>query len=148
MGSALLHHAFYHRDIHKDGLGVDGQSLTCAQQPYERVEMHVAQRFARYEKEPCPGRDLRSRVLRLALNSLQRPVQTKLQGMRSQASARQHSSQQEQQAAEPKKIPRVVEEHQVGHRKLLRNQQIAKAKQDEGHPHQQAKARLFAQKRQ
>ena len=95
MGSALLHHAFYHRDIHKDGLGVDGQSLTCAQQPYERVEMHVAQRFARYEKELRPGSDLWSRVLRLAPHSLQRAVQATLQGMLSQASAHQHSNQQE-----------------------------------------------------
>ncbi|HLV97853.1 MAG TPA: GNAT family N-acetyltransferase [Ktedonobacterales bacterium] len=61
LGLALLHHlfaAFYQRDIRKIGLGVDGQSLTGAQRLYERAGMHVASRFARYEKELRAGQDL------------------------------------------------------------------------------------------
>jgi mycothiol synthase len=52
--------AYYQRGIRKVGLGVDAQSLTGAQRLYERVGMHVAARFARYEKELRPGRDLLS----------------------------------------------------------------------------------------
>jgi mycothiol synthase len=61
LGLALLHHAFaafYQRGIRKVGLGVDGQSLTGAQRLYERAGMYVQARFARYEKELRPGRDL------------------------------------------------------------------------------------------
>lgn len=53
VGLDLLHHAFaafYRRDIYKVELGVDRQSLTGAQQLYERAGMHVAQRFARYKE--------------------------------------------------------------------------------------------------
>ncbi len=50
--------AFYRRGIRQVGLGVDAQSLTGAQRLYERAGMHVAARFARYEKELRPGRDL------------------------------------------------------------------------------------------
>jgi mycothiol synthase len=61
LGLALLHHAFtqfYERGVRKVGLGVDSQSLTGAQRLYERAGMHVAARFARYEKELRPGRDV------------------------------------------------------------------------------------------
>jgi ribosomal protein S18 acetylase RimI-like enzyme len=61
LGLALLHHvfaAFYQRGVRKVGLGVDGQSLTGAQRLYERAGMHVAARFARYEKELRVGNDL------------------------------------------------------------------------------------------
>lgn len=61
LGLALLHHAFtkfYERGVRKVGLGVDGQSLTGAQRLYERAGMHVAARYARYEKELRPGKDL------------------------------------------------------------------------------------------
>lgn len=50
--------AFYQRGICEVGLGVDAQSLTGAQRLYERAGMHVAARFARYEKELRSGRDL------------------------------------------------------------------------------------------
>jgi mycothiol synthase len=61
LGLALLRHAFaafYSRDVRKVELGVDAQSLTGAQRLYERAGMHVAARYARYEKELRPGRDL------------------------------------------------------------------------------------------
>ncbi len=58
---ALLRHAFtkfYERGVRKVGLGVDAQSLTGAQRLYERAGMHVAVRYARYEKELRSGKDL------------------------------------------------------------------------------------------
>jgi mycothiol synthase len=61
LGLALLHHAFRafsERECRTVGLGVDGQSLTGAQRLYERAGMRIASRYARYEKELRPGRDL------------------------------------------------------------------------------------------
>lgn len=50
--------AYYQRAIREVSLGVDAQSLTGAQRLYERAGMHVAARFACYEKELRAGRDL------------------------------------------------------------------------------------------
>ena len=61
VGLALLHHCFgefYRRGKHKVSLGVDASSLTGATRLYERAGMHAAQRWAAYEKELRPGRDL------------------------------------------------------------------------------------------
>jgi len=54
--------AFWRRGERKVVLGVDAQSLTGAQRLYERAGMHVAARYARYEKELRAGVDLLAEV--------------------------------------------------------------------------------------
>ncbi len=58
---ALLQHSFgeyYRRGVFKVELGVDSQNLTGATRLYEKAGMHVHQRYANYEKEMRPGREL------------------------------------------------------------------------------------------
>ena len=53
LGLALLHQvfgAFYARGLRTVGLGVDAENLTGATRLYERVGMHVAERYERKEK--------------------------------------------------------------------------------------------------
>jgi len=58
---ALLQHSFgeyYRRGVFKVELGVDSQNLTGATRLYEKAGMHVHRRYANYEKELRPGREL------------------------------------------------------------------------------------------
>jgi mycothiol synthase len=66
LGMALLLHTFgefYRRGQPTVVLGVDAQNLTGALRLYERAGMHVAMRFATYEKELRAGEDLATQSL-------------------------------------------------------------------------------------